>query len=278
MKITPYLTTTFVIAVLCSAAWSQTTTRPTTTESFGTLPELKFDNVKLDDALTFLSDVDPTFAPQLVRDPRVPSDYPMITFRAKNITIPQFLEFLQQAYGIGSSRIAGPGGFVYLITVEADSRVEAYLAGQTKSQSASTVNVFNISDVVQRVAALKPAERSSAERAKLALNDVLALVQAALELTPQANKATLKVHEGTESLIFKGTIEQLQVVEDTLKTLRGTSLPGADYQYLSLKQRVETLQNDVQTAAQQAAIDASTIAKLEAELAVRSAQTPTTRP
>jgi hypothetical protein len=279
MKLTHYLTITLVITVLCSAAWSQTTTRPTTTESFGTLPELKFDNVSLDDVLTFLADVDGKFAPQLVRDPGVPADYPTITFHAKNITIPQFLEFLQRAYGIESTKIPGPAGSVYLVTVAFNERVDHYLKSGSQTRSGSGVHVYSISDVVQRVLSLKPGGGSDAERTKQALNDVMTLVQAGLEQTPQGNRAILKVHEGTQTLLFKGTAEQEQLVSNVLSTLREYNSNDVYQENRMLRTLSSQQSAQLQDAAQQAARDASRIRELEAEAAVfRTPDRPTTRP
>jgi hypothetical protein len=280
MKITYFLAMLCItIAMYSPAARSQSTTHPTTAESFGTLPELKFDNVKLDDVLAFLADVDSKFAPQLVRDPGVPADYPMITFRAKNITIPQFLEFLQKAYGIESTKIPGPVGPVYLITVAYNDRVVRSLDSGAQARSGSGVHVYSISDVVQRFLSLKPAGGSDAERTKQALNDVLTLVQAGLEQTPQGNRAVLKVHEGTQTLLFKGTAEQEQLISNVLATLREYNSNDVYQSNRMLRQLSQQQEAELKDAAQQAARDASRIRALEAEIAViHTPDRPTTRP
>ena len=73
---------------------------------------------------------------------------------------------------------------------------------------------------VYRLSPLIPA--GAADR-KASLNDILSLVQAALEAQGSASNVLMKVHEGTGTLIFRGNAAQTEVVERALKALAPTT-------------------------------------------------------
>ena len=54
---------------------------------------------------------------------------------------------------------------------------------------------------------------------KKAIESVLSLLQASLETAGQGKGSLLRLHEETETLLFKGSPEQAQLVERALETL-----------------------------------------------------------
>jgi predicted RNase H-like nuclease (RuvC/YqgF family) len=70
---------------------------------------------------------------------------------------------------------------------------------------------------------LSSLESANAAERKAKLNDVLSLVQAALEAQGSGNNMLMKVHEATGTLIYRGNAAQIEVVQRALKALEPTA-------------------------------------------------------
>src|SRR5208283_1709994 len=84
--------------------------------------------------------------------------------------------------------------------------------GQPTVAGQPTVMVYRLTHLIRS---------NAADRSK-ALNDILSLVQAALEATGSNQPPLMKVHAPTETLIFRGHPTQLEAVNRTLKALEPT--------------------------------------------------------
>ncbi len=56
------------------------------------------------------------------------------------------------------------------------------------------------------------------------MNNILSLVQAALEAQGSTTNVLMKVHEATETLIFRGNLEQTEAVQQVLAALEPTKM------------------------------------------------------
>jgi hypothetical protein len=174
----------------------------------------------------------PGFNGVIVRSPGVEPNYPMLPpMTLRNVTIGQFMRFVQAAFpSVEVSRIEGPNGTVYAIRIRRDEDAErrARIAEQ-----ANRVRLFRLTEIVRAMAAQPPAEgadkgkpdkpdkpvKPEEERIKDATAHVLSLLQIAIEQTDTGAPYTLKIHEPTLTLLFKGSAEQNEVLEDALATL-----------------------------------------------------------
>ena len=193
------------------------------------IPEIKFEDMRLDEIVDYLSDIEPRFKALVVRDPDVPRDYPQVRLRLKRVPIGQMLEVLTSAYpDIEVSPVQannGPPGHdgrpVYIIKVHASERAKA-ANGEVVPGG---VKVYRLLNVVGALVQSTHPDLSGKDRAaveKEALDQVLSLVKAALSQVGQGggNPApVLQVHPETQTLIFKGSSEQRDAVEDVLGAL-----------------------------------------------------------
>ena len=83
-------------------------------------------------------------------------------------------------------------------------------ADDTDLSGKPVVKVYRLDDIVTNL---------KAESSKKGLDDVLSLVQAALD-EAGGDQPALKVHQATQMLVFKGTPAQMQLVEQVLDALR----------------------------------------------------------
>jgi len=224
------------------------------------LPEIRLDNVALDDVMAFLRDVSGGFQPTVVRDPGVPAEYPKISLQAKNITIGQVLQFLNNAYGITSDQIEGPVSTVTVIKVPDSPLAHA-------SVISLPVKVYDVRYIVERIAAGKQGV-PDAQRTKQALSDVLSLVEAALAQTEDSKKASLKVHEGTQALVLKGSAAQHELLVSTLQTIGQYNSQDVYNEKGMLEREVGRLNSLLSTAEVRESNSAQTIRQLETQLRI----------
>jgi hypothetical protein len=190
------------------------------------LPEVKFDGVRLEDVVDFLQDVSNGKYRAVVVH-RGNAEGPMVTMRLKNVSIAQIMNVLVTAYpGIEIVPVDGPTGPVHVITISpAPGQAGAPGGGEAEAgvELERAVRVYRLAGIVDGitrpgVAFSGPAARDSKE-AKEALNNVLSLIKATVQLTSPREAPTLQVHEETQTLIFKGSPQQRQAIEDVLAAL-----------------------------------------------------------
>ena len=172
--------------------------------------------ILLDDELREIHDAVPSFIWVLNRDGFAQPDYPTLPpMTLKHVTIGQFLQYVQVAFpGVQCVRIDGPEGSLYSIRV----------AGSPDRPRTSHVRLYRLSDIInaqadEEAAKDKDANKSRDDRIKAATNDVLSLLQAALDQTDPDGASSLKIHEPTLTLMFKGSLAKQEVLEEALQTL-----------------------------------------------------------
>jgi hypothetical protein len=235
MRTSNWIVIVVALVALQALAWAQQPARaPASTQQSGPideriLPEMKFEGISLDEALKFIHDVAPGFNSVVVRAQGVDENYPIMpNISLKNVTIGQFLELIQKSYPIQIDRIDGPVGPIYSIRVQATpeslppGNIPAGFGGVPVAMHAqqAMVRVYPLGDIITSLVSRQPGGKSEAERTKAALNDVLSLIQAALEQTEGNDKPILKVHEATQTLLYKGSPDKQAVVEAILGTLQ----------------------------------------------------------
>jgi hypothetical protein len=170
------------------------------------------------------------------------------------------MELLSQTYPQIHSSVAPSGddkGKIYMIRVEAGPQQQGAPglargggggAGPQQAPDAVTV-VHRLREIVDDIA---PANGGDAERKK-ALESIVSLVQTTLETsglfqTPaelretkskgeHPNPVLLKLHEGTETLIFHGSPEQAGLVGEALATLQPRPEDGSNARQLDARVR-----------------------------------------
>lgn len=276
MRVLRKVSLTLVLMGLTLPALAQTPQPPTTGPATSpaaanawekNLPELRFDNVSFDDVASFLSDVTGINI-VVLRASNVPPGQPMVTCRLKNVTVDQFTEFLQAAYGVATSKIDGPAGPITMMKVELS---DAVLASMNQGGGPrATVDVVNLRSVIGEL------QTGNKDR-KSAINDVMSLIQTTMGQIG-GTQPSLKVHEATESLVFKGTNEQRLVLQSLIATLQ----PSADAQRRILEDQLRDRENASQIDLAKMKVENNALERqneqLEKEVAQLRQQLNTNRP
>ncbi len=186
--------------------------------------------VSLDDELAAIRAEIPDFNSVVVREPNIPKDYPTLpTMTLKNVTVGQFLQFVQASYpAVQIIRIDGLSGQLYSIRV----RMEGLGGGgggffaQGTAVDPNRLHLYRLNEVVKSLADEKAGKTRDGkpitqdDAVKEATNDVLSLLQAALDQTDQDGPSVLKIHEPTLTLMFKGSRAKQEVLEEALTSLQ----------------------------------------------------------
>jgi hypothetical protein len=187
----------------------------------------------LDDILNQIKDKAKGFNTDIVRSPGVPETYPTLApLTANGVTIGQFLQFIKSSYpGVEINRIDGPKDPLYVIRIALGNNAPWQLPGMpgngqpidpTTGAAVGfpppvTVKVYPLGNIVR---ALAEGKTGNGDHTKQALDDVLSLVQATLDQAG-ANKdqTSIKVHEPTLSLVFRGSPDKIALLDQLLATL-----------------------------------------------------------
>ncbi len=184
------------------------------------IPELSFQDVKLDDVVDYLQDVVPNFKAVVIRDANLSPDVPQIRLRLKKVSLDQFLELLSTAYpGVEVSQIPGSTGTVHVIKVRGTEEV---LQARHQGGAGAGVRVYALAPYINYIVTARPeAAKDKATANKEALNQILSLIKATLAQVGDTGSAqpVIQVHEETQTLIVKGNVEQQSVLEDVLGQL-----------------------------------------------------------
>jgi hypothetical protein len=174
----------------------------------------------------------PSFHCVVTSDPGMADNEPVLPpMQLTDLTIGQFLQFVNDTYpkvtihridgaadkpplyalNVGTPDDGGGGHTQSLFTPPAPPPVEP---------PTLSVRVVSLSELVRPRAAAKTGD---GDRTRLATDDVLSAVQAALDVAALPGPpATVKVHQPTLTLIVRGTDAQLKLVDQTLKSLQPT--------------------------------------------------------
>lgn len=202
---------------LGGAVHAQPATQPTTTLAASQImmPAVRYQNAPLDEILNSLRDKVPSFNFTVVRAPGVPAGYPMIgDLNAKNVTVDQFLQFIEATFGVGTVAIDGPAGPLYVLSVRQPDG-DAVEQARLKTRS---VQIFPLSVIISALRV--PDAKGVVPANKQLMNDVLSLVQAAVKEAGAEKDISLQAHEPTATLLVNGNQSQLNLVQLVLDALR----------------------------------------------------------
>ena len=203
------------------------------------IPKLEIEGIPLSEVLNYLRDADPDFQ-AVVSGPGAEGGGPIIQeLRLKNVSAASVVQLLGATYPqIRVNALEGDESVIWTIRVDhpempvgegggfhdgalPDPAMMGMPGGPAPAaQPVTTVHrLREIIDDLARDSAGAPEDRKKAREA------VLSLVQATIE-TQGGGKtpATIKLHEATETLVFKGTSLQASFVEQALGSLR--PVPG----------------------------------------------------
>jgi hypothetical protein len=251
-----YLTALVVLALLAGSnhivsAQTQNLAPPAAAKPSGNadnpvLNEIHFRGQNLSEAVEYLRKSCPHFQAVVVSDgEHNTSEVGLPDIDLKNIDLNQLIEVLKQTVPqLAIDRVAGDSGTVFLFRLSTPAAVGSGATGGRGLGPAIGVPSGYVPSVgaaappppsvqVYRLGPLLPPGEADEKKA---LNDILTLVQAALEAHGSANKALMKVHEATQTLIFRGNAEQTEVVQAALKALEPTS---AESERAKLQERVQ---------------------------------------
>lgn len=263
------------------------------------IAQFKSGPVTLDDLLTYLKDTVPGFNSVVIRSTGIPNDYPTLPdLSLKNVTVGQVLELLRTSYpGVSIHRIdgKGPSGVpLYAVRIEMSGgpgMIGGYgmppgIFPAPTEPPKPLVKVYRLNEII--------ANLNGGSDAKKSMDDVLSLVQAALDETGDSQeKVVLKVHQQTQTLVFKGSPEKMAVLEQALDALR----PKECEQIAKMEGQVENVKQQYQNLAEQSdrqqqllrndlaerqALEEQVLAMkaelTQAQIELKATKQPTTRP
>lgn len=243
----------------------------------------------LDQALETLRNSIPNFNSVITREPSVPADYPQLpAMTLKNVTVGQFLQFVQASFpGVQIVRIDGPSGSLYAVRVRSDdafqrARLFAVQAENEQNElKPNAVRVYRLTEVIGAVADTNSSgDKKRDQLVKEATADVLSLLHAALEQTGGDAPASLKIHEQTQTLLFKGSKAQQRVLEEAISMLTPPRRPQPTVPR-EVEERIAKLQDELQARAMESAevrMRAEMLAQALAEAKRAADAAATTRP
>lgn len=234
----------------------QKNANPGVSHSTKLIPKLEFRDVPLSEVLNILRDADPDFQ-AIVSGPGSEDGGPTIQeLRLKNVSAASVLRVLGEAYPqirvdamqpedgtpmIWSIHVLGPeqpaGGSGPGLYGPAG---EMGMGGET----AGTQTVTTVHRLREIIDDLARDGRDAPENRKKACEAVLSLVQATIETQGGGKSpATIKLHEATETLVFKGTAMQAGFVEQALSTL--TPVVGDSGSNSEMRREIKALTEQV---------------------------------
>jgi hypothetical protein len=170
------------------------------------IKQIDFTGVGLKDAIQGLENDCPGFQAVIVPDPRNPDFDPVLpNMTLKNLPLNQIVEVIEKSVSeLKVDKVTSNKGDVWIFRVRhiGDGR-------QAATSTSPAVMVCRLSPLIRA---------SAADRAK-ALSDILALIQAVVEASGANPPPMMKVHEPTETLIFRGTPVESELITRALNAL-----------------------------------------------------------
>ncbi|MGA2257083.1 MAG: hypothetical protein ABSG53_20720 [Thermoguttaceae bacterium] len=214
----------FVLALTVSSLRAQQPVRPAvqipppSSQSVGDhlVKEVDIKGVSLHDAIQSLESECPGFQTVIIHDPRYPDFNPVLPdMSLKNLPLSQILEVIGKSVPeLRVDKVSSGKGDVWIFRIHRTNDAgQPTVAGRPNLAGQPTVMVYRLSPLI----------RSNVTDRSKALNDILSLVQAALEATASNEPPPLmKVHTATETLVFRGYPTQLEAVKCALEALQST--------------------------------------------------------
>jgi hypothetical protein len=252
------------------------------------IPGDKIGGVSLDDMLDYLKDKVPGFNSTVVRPQGMSNDYPMMPqMTLKNVTVGQFLELLRTSFpGVTVTRIdnKGPAGApLYVVRVISEQRgsfgmppgaggfpgMPGGVGGIPTPVAPAIRPIVKVYRLTEIVANLNGDPKKS-------MDDVLSLLQAALDQTDKhGDQPLLKLHQPTQTLVFKGMPDQQEVLEQVLDSLRpkeSDKLAEARNQMQQMKMEFMNVSRRRDEAEAESLSQRDEIKKLQADLMTKQLQ------
>lgn len=188
------------------------------------VPDINFNGISLDDAISSLSDKYPQFKVAILRDPNVASDFPTVNLKLKGVSLTQFMELIYTANpNLETREIEGPGGKIICLIVHAapDGHGAAMGGGggggaiAPNASVAPVVRVYRLSAILN----LPSGGKADPTSKKEAMNQALSLIKVALEQVG-GEPPVLRIHEETQTLIFKGMPAQEAMLQNVIEALK----------------------------------------------------------
>jgi hypothetical protein len=214
------LCTASLALILCFPllAHGQSATKAAPPQPDAAMPKIDFNDVPLDEALKILNEARPSFQVVLASGAR---NYPNVTLHLREVTPEQVLRVLQKQLGLGVEPAGTPP--IYVVSVPpVDTnpptpkfRVTAYCLTPIIDQLIQARDTRGGQNPTTQ-----PAAEQARKQRTAVMNDVINVVQSAVNIAPDQVTATiLEVNEPTETLVIKGTPEQRDAAESVLRAL-----------------------------------------------------------
>ena len=184
------------------------------------LPDLDAESLPLGDFLSILRERVPGF--QAVVASESIRDFTLPQLHLKKVTVGQILTLIQDL-----------NPELQVIPVSSSGSAPVYLFTSQRSQSmpGTRVMAYGLGKLIDRLASRDTAPGKNAAAPdqaarEKALNEILTLVKATLAEANGSVSPVLQVHEGTQTILVKGTQEQTDAVGAALQTLEKTLAPN----------------------------------------------------
>jgi hypothetical protein len=176
------------------------------------IEKLEVQDTPFSEVINYLRDQDPTFQAVVAYEPGVNRGEPLIQeLRLRNVTAPAVLGVLAGSYPQLKVEEGGTDeSVIYTIRVGTTD--------DTPEPREIVTTVYRLNESVDEVM-----KGEGTDARKQALASILSLVQTAVDAAGDNDKdaaARLKLHEATETLVFKGSISQAELVREALDSLR----------------------------------------------------------
>jgi hypothetical protein len=222
MKVASALVILVLAGAIAQGEDKKPATEPVTWST--TMPAIELSHQPLEKVLGEMKAKLPGFDFSISRE-NVPHDQPVLpAMTVENVTLAQFASLLtEEIPGLRINEQSGGGGRQSLFQ-QSNSAGDATfwhidVTPIPKLQYEPIVRLFSLSDSIPEPAILK----GNADIDKQGINDALSLIQAALDVDGETPAATLKVHAPTQTLIFKGTPAQADIVANAIAVLQASA-------------------------------------------------------
>ncbi|ADG66305.1 hypothetical protein Plim_0455 [Planctopirus limnophila DSM 3776] len=170
------------------------------------IAEVQLEGVRLSEAIEHLKEVYPGFQAIVITKSNVPATDPVLpNIALKNVKLRNILRLLE---------ISVPGlAYETIDDGEGNSdRITMFRVDYTEDAPENVLKIFSLRTILSR-----------SDDRRAALDETLSLLQATLEAIGESNSVSMKVHEGTETVLIRGTLEQVAAIEEAIIALTPTA-------------------------------------------------------
>ncbi len=170
------------------------------------IEEIHLEGARLSEVIEHLKEVCPGFQAIVITKSNVPATDPVLpNISLKNVKLKNVLRLLE---------ISVPGlAYETIDDGEGNSdRITVFGVDPTEDAPENILKIFPLRTILSR-----------SDDRRTALDETLSLLQATLEAIGESNSVSMKVHEGTETVLVRGTLEQVAAVEQAIIALTPTA-------------------------------------------------------